>query len=269
MKILSITILVALLLAVPAIANEAADDAGAQLSADVSGYTGGPVWDGPKDVLWDNGPFVTSIGTGVGGADESIVDATETTNGFGCQWISDIRLSDDFVIPAGETWEITSITLFGYQTGFGPPSTLTGAYIEIFDLPPEYGTSVYGDLFTNVMTTTEWMNCYRVQFSASGTNSDRPVMVNVCEFSSPIVLTEGDYWLCWQIDGTEASGPWNPPITIDGTLVTGDGVQFYTGGWSYIVDSTSGNAKGLPFILEGTVAGALENETWATIKSIF
>lgn len=269
MKVLVITILVSLLLVIPAIASEATDDTTALTSEETSGYAGGPVWDGPKDVLWDNGPLVTSVGTGVGGADESIVDVGEITNGFGCQWELDIRLGDDFTIPAGETWEINSITLFGYQTDSGTSSTIVGSYIEIYDNPPEYGTLVYGSLFTNVLTTTSWMNCYRVQFNASGTNTQRPIMVNECDFATPINLTEGVYWIVWQLEGIESSGPWGPPVTINGQLVTGDAIQYYESTWDYIVDNSSGNAKGLPFILEGSSIGALENETWAKIKTVF
>ncbi len=269
MRTLSVFILATLLLAIPAIASEAVD-IGDLTSADASGssYTG-PIWDGPKAVLWDNGPFITSYGTGVGGADESILDIDDTVNGFGCQWLADIRLADDFEVPAGETWEINSITLFGYQTGGGPPSTLTGTYIEIFDGPPETGASVWGDLFTNVMTTTAWTNVYRVTPALSGTGSDRPIMANVCDFASPIVLTAGTYYICWQHDGTETSGPWNPPVTINGTLVTGDAMQYYDYLWDFIIDDGTGSLKGMPFIIEGTSSGALENETWAAIKTIF
>ncbi len=270
MKILSIAFLASLLLAIPVIAGEASDDAEAKLSVKLSGGIGsGAIWDGPRDVLYDNGPIVTSTGTGVGGADESIIDATETTNGFGCQFASDFRLSDDFTIPAGQTWSINSVTLFGYQTDSGTSSTIVGAYIEIFDNPPDYGTLVYGDLTTNVLTSTSWMNCYRVQSSASGTNDQRPIMANVCDYSTPITLTEGTYWICWQLDGTGASGPWYPPVTINGQLVTGNAVQYYNLGWGAVTDNGSGNAKGLPFILSGTTSGALQNETWATIKSVF
>jgi len=266
MKLFSLVVVVSMLLAIPAIASETVDDGSTPVIEGATGYSG-PVWDGPKAVLWDNGPFVTSIGTGFGGADESILDPLDNTNGFGCQWAADIRLADDFTIPAGETWDIGVITLIGYQTGSGTTSTLTGAYIEIWDNPPEFGTLVYGDLFTNVLTTTSWTNCYRTNAAGSGTNVDRPLMANVCEFSTPITLGEGDYWLCWQLDGTEASGPWNPPITINGTLITGDAYQYYQSGWSTISDSQSGNAKGLPFILE--TDASLENETWATIKTAF
>lgn len=269
MKIVALSILVSLLLVIPAIASETTEDTGAILPADISeSGNAGPIWDGPKDVLWDNGPLVTSVGTGVGGADESIVDASEVVNGFGCQWGADIRLADDFTVPAGETWEISTITVFGYQTGSGPPSTILECYIEIFNGHPETGTSVYGDLFTDVMTSSSWMNCYRVKPPTSGTSTERPIMANVCEFASPIVLSEGTYFLVWQLDGTGSSGPWTPPVTINGQLNTGDAIQYFESMWNPIDDSASLEPKGLPFILENN-SGALDNETWATIKTIF
>jgi len=257
----------ALLVSIPVSAAQPVDDGQSVPSSEPARYRV-PLWDGPKAVLWDNGPVITSIGTGVGGADESIIDPTEITNGFGCQWASDIRLSDDFEVPAGQTWEIDKITLIGYQTEGGPPSTIVGAYIEIYDGEPEFATLVWGDLFTNLLSTTEFMNCYRVNQAGSGVNTDRPLMVQTCEFSSAISLSGGTYWIVWQMDGTEESGPWNPPITIDGQLDTGNALQYYTAAWSPISDSQSGEFKGLPFILEGNVV-ALENETWGAIKSLF
>ncbi len=262
-------IVLVLLVSVPLMASNIVDDGSVPATADegTSVYTG-PVWDGPKAVLWDNGPVITSYGTGVGGADESILDPADVVNGFGCQWASDIRLADDFEVPAGQNWEIDKITLLGYQTGEGPPSSIVGVYIEIYDGNPETATLVWGGLFTNVMTTTEFMNCYRVNQAGSGINTDRPIMVQTCEFSSAINLSGGTYWIVWQQDGTGASGPWTPPITIDGQLETGNAIQYYDFAWAPIEDSQSLALKGLPFILEGTIT-ALENETWGAIKSIF
>lgn len=31
---------------------------------------------------------------------------------------SNLLLADDFVVPTGETWDVTSIEVFGYQTGY-------------------------------------------------------------------------------------------------------------------------------------------------------
>lgn len=271
MRTLSVFILATLLLAVPAIASETVDTGGLT-TADASGYSGytGPVWDGPKAVLWDNGPFITQYGTGAGGADESLVEPPDINHGWGCQWQADNMIADDFDIPSGETWEITSISLFAYQTYGGPPSTITETYIEIFDGSPETGTSVWGDLYTDVLTSSVWTNVYRVKPDVQGFGTDRPIMVNVCEFGSPIVLTEGTYYLVWQHDGSEAEGPWSNPVTITGQLETGDAMQcvdLVT--WNFIYDTESGAMKGMPFIIEGTASGALENETWATIKTIF
>lgn len=268
MRTLSILILATLLLAISAIASETEDIGGLATATGSSGYTG-PIWDGPKAVLLDNGPFITQYGTGAGGADESLVEPPDINHGWGCQWLADNRIADDFDVPAGETWEITSITLFAYQTGGGPPSTILATYIEIFDGPPETGTSVWGDLFTDVLTSTSWTNVYRVQPAVSGTGTERPIMANVCDFSSPIVLTEGTYYLCWQHDGESGpSGPWSNPITITGQLETGDAMQHADYVWDFILDSESGAMKGMPFIIEGSIM-SLENETWATIKTIF
>jgi len=229
----------------------------------------GSIWDGPKDVLFDNGPIVTSIGTGIGGADESIVDSLESTLAWNCHAGPDFKLSDDFEVPAGETWEITSITIFCYQHS-GTTSSITHMFLQIFDDSPESGTVVWGNLSTNVLSSTSWMNCYRVHSWNAGHNSDSPIMVNVCEFSTPITLTEGNYWLVWMADGTGLSGPWNAPVTINGQLATGDGLQCApTPGWYPIVDTTSKEPKGLPFILEGSILVSLENATWAGIKSAF
>jgi len=269
MRTLSIFILATLLLAVPAIASETVD-IGGLTPANVSGNSGytGPIWDGPKAVLWDNGPFITQYGTGAGGADESLVEPPDINHGWGCQYTAEYTIADDFEIPAGETWEISSITVFGYQTFGGPPSTITEAYLEIFDGPPETGTSVWGSLFTDVLTTTSWTNVYRVQPPVAGTGTDRPIMANVCDFGSPIVLTAGTYYLCWQLAGTESSGPWANPITITGQLETGDAMQRIDFVWDFVIDNDSGAMKGMPFILEGNVL-ALQNETWAMIKTIF
>lgn len=266
-KNMKIILLTLILSASVIMAAQPLDDVQLPPASDGAQYSG-PVWDGPKAVLLDNGPVITSYGTGVGGADESIIDPSESTNGFGCQWQSDIRLSDDFEVPSGQTWEIDKIVLIGYQTGFGPPSTITGVYIEFYDGNPETATLVWGDLFTNIMTTTEFMNCYRVNQAGSGVNTDRPLMVQTCELSTAISLSGGTYWIVWEQDGTGDSGPWTPPITINGQLETGNAIQYYSAAWGPISDSTSGELKGLPFILEGNIV-SLENETWGAIKSVF
>jgi len=185
MRTFALLLAAALLYAVPVIALGASvDDADIPIS-NQNGFNAAtvPIWDGPKALLYDNGPFVTSIGTGVGGADESIAAPDEENNGYG------YMLTDDFEVPAGATWDISSITLFLYQTGYGPPSTITAVYIEIYDDHPEVGDLVYGDL------------------AVAGTSADRPIMANILEFTD-LTLGEGTYYLVWWAEGSEDSGPW-------------------------------------------------------------
>lgn len=251
-----------------AFANDARDEVG-----DFSGIHSGPGggmsgWDYPQAVLYDNGPFVTGEGTGSGGADISEMGANESTYGAGFQVSAGNMIADQFNVPTGETWDITTVTLFGYQTGSGTTSTITGAYLTVWDDPPDTGTLVYGDQATNVMTSTDWTNCYRVN-NGQSTNTDRPIMYAECGLTG-LMLTEGEYWLVVQFDGSGSSGPWSNPVTITGQPSTGDALQYTTtGGWLPLAMGTSGEGVGLPFILDGTGGSALERSSWAGIKSSF
>ncbi len=240
---------------------------------DYTGLTSGPSggvggWDSPQAILFDNGPFVTGVGTGSGGADISEENTGETTYGWGVQYSAGNIIADQFVIPTGETWNIESITVFGYQTGSGTTSTITGVYLAIYDDPPDSGTLVYGDGTVNLMTATAWTNCFRVG-NGQSTNSDRPIMANTCDVT-PFSLGEGEYWVTWQLDGSAGSGPWANPITITGQGDTGDAIQYTTsGGWAPIPMGGTGTSVGMPFILEGTGGSALERTSWAGIKTSF
>src|SRR5690606_24656487 len=75
-------------------------------------------------VLWNNGPLATGASSMSGtfapaGTQWSEVPAegTCTLNVAGFGGTGSFRLADDFVIPAGESWDINSITVYGYATG--------------------------------------------------------------------------------------------------------------------------------------------------------
>ncbi|MGB3975703.1 MAG: hypothetical protein WBM27_04735, partial [bacterium] len=59
-------------------------------------------------VLYNNGPLVTTPGGGAGGHDISEVQTNLSMSlyGFGNQFANNNRMTDDFAIPAGETWNI-------------------------------------------------------------------------------------------------------------------------------------------------------------------
>jgi hypothetical protein len=208
-------------------------------------------WAYPDAVLYDNGPLVTNPGGGAGGAD---VSALQTgigmdTYGFGYQQSAGNRVADDFTITGGG-WFIETITFFGYQTGSSTTSTFTAMNLRIWDGPPDNPASmvVFGDTTTNVMTSSVFSNIYRT-LDTSLTATDRPIMANTVTVNT--FLPTGTYWLDWQANGTLASGPWAPPITILGQTTTGNALQ-WTGSWAAAVDGGLFTPQGFPFVIEGS-----------------
>ena len=78
----------------------------------------------PSHVIFDNGPFMNSPGTGAGGADESVLQTSLGMNnyGFGNQVSAGNRLADDFTLTTRA--RIKKIKFYAYQTG----STTTSTY---------------------------------------------------------------------------------------------------------------------------------------------
>ncbi len=218
-----------------------------------------PVWNrrGMGTILFDNGPLVNSPGTGAGGADESVLQGAlgMTTLGAGHQILNDNRIADDFTIPPGETWAIDEIVFFAYQTGSTTTSTIDDIRVRIWDGVPQAPGSniVFGDLTTNVLAGSAFSNIYRVSDTTSGA-TNRPIMANRAAINT--VLNAGTYYLDWQTGGTLASGPWAPPITINGQTTTGDGLQSI-GGADYLPfqDGATFTDQGLPFVIFGTLQG--------------
>jgi len=221
--------------------------------ADFVGTTIDPVGYKPlgssRAELWNNGPLVNSPGTGTGGADESVLQAGLGTYGFGCQYPLDYRIADDFEV-VGTTWTVDEIVVYGYQTNSGPPSSFIGCYLQIYDGDPSAGgTVIWGDQVTNVLTSTDWTGIYRV--NAVGGGSARPIMYLACA-TPGLSLPAGVYWLEYSLDGSGSSGPWTPPVTIEGMLATGNGLQF-TGSWGPAMDGSY--QQDFPFLFNGTAGG--------------
>ncbi len=209
--------------------------------------------------------LITHPGAGAGGGDESRLQSTSLgmgTLGFGAQQTVPNRIADDFVVPAGG-WDVNAISFYTYQTGSTTTSTFTGMTFQIWNGPPNVGGSavVFGDTTTNRLSSTAFTNIFRVTETTIG-GSTRPIMA-VTASGLTINLPAGTYWLDWALTGSLASGPWAPPITITGTAVTGNGLQFTTpmpptpGAWAAAVDGGTGTpAQGFPFTIEGIVPAA-------------
>ncbi|NUM44660.1 MAG: S8 family serine peptidase [Anaerolineales bacterium] len=210
-------------------------------------------YEAPTAVLYDNGPLVNSPGTGAGGADESMLQNTSLgmgTIGFGHQVLNNNWVADDFVVSDSLGWTIDTATFYSYQTGSPVTSTITSVNWQVWDGIPGASTMITNG---SGLLSTGWSNIYRVTETTSGA-TNRPVYATTVDMGG-LNLPAGTYWLSWQTAGSGASGPWAPPITINGQAVTGNGLQSIAGGaYGPALDGGTGTPQqGFPFVLEGTV----------------
>ena len=213
-------------------------------------------------VLYNNGPLVNGAGQGPGGSDLSIVEAPLIYTGFNFNQGVPYTVADDFTV-AGNTWNVTSMDFFGYQTGSTTTSTFTGVFARIWNgVPGATGSSIiWGDLTTNLMASTNWTNIYR---TGTTTSTTRPIMKIVAN-TAGLSLAPGTYWVEWATTGTLASGPWAPPVTISGQPTTGNSLQGSGGTYSPISGDAGGvYPQGLAFLINGSVesSGNMTYQLW-------
>ena len=208
-----------------------------------------------QTTLHDNGPVANSVGTGVGGADENILQTSLglTAWGFGVQVSANSTIADDFTITDTSGWQVDEVVVYAYQTGSGITSTITDARIRIWAGDPTAGgVVVFGDLLTNRLVSSVWSNTYRVDEATSGVATNRPIMAITASVGA--LLGPGTYWLEFQAAGSGASGPFGPPLVITGQAGGGNGLQTIFGG-PFIPMNNNGNVLDMPFRVEGNVAG--------------
>ena len=204
------------------------------------------------DLLWDNGPLITTPGGGFGGADVSELQTLLGGNvlGYGHQFSAGFRIADDFTVGAGG-WHIDAVIFYAYQTGGGIPSTITSVNMNIWDgRPGDGGEVVVG---TGTMASTSWSGIYRAT-DADPLGNSRAIMAQVVTVN--VDLAPGTYWFDWQSDGSASSGPWAPPVTFDGAGGSGNGLQSLDNGgtWNPVIDSGTGAwPDDFPFIVDGRV----------------
>jgi hypothetical protein len=239
------------LVAAPALADNARDIVNPN-EPFVSNPPSAPgTWERPLAVLYDNGPLVTSPGGGAGGVDASEVQTALglTVYGFGHSLATGFRVADDFTVPA-PGWHVNTVTFFAYQTNSGTTSTINNVNLVIWNGDPSNpaSTVVFGDTTTNRLASSDWSNIYRV-LDTDILSTARPPMANVVTVG--IDLAPGTYWVDWQTGGTLASGPWAPPVSILGQMVTGNAQQYdpTVPAWNPLLDVDS--QQDLPFIIEG------------------
>ncbi len=102
--------------------------------------------------IYNNGNFSTGtlsiVAPPVGSAAPagytwSEMNATNTTLGFSGSVTGGFRIADDFVVPAGQTWTVSSVDIFAYQTTYaGATSPITAGTLQIWSGNPSAGGTV-------------------------------------------------------------------------------------------------------------------------------
>ncbi len=206
-----------------------------------------------RDVVYE-AHFVTDPGAMSNGGDASWLKGSQSTYGPGAQNASGNMVGDEFTLTEATT--ITEIEVYGYQTGSTTTSTFTGMYATIYDgNPASGGQIVWGDMNTNIMTSTSFTNAYRGSNNdASGTT--RPIMALTAS-NLNIALPAGTYYLVWNLAGSGSSGPWAQPEALPEVGSTGNGIQYLAsqGAWANLTDTGAGTPYGAAFKITANGSG--------------
>ncbi len=180
-------------------------------------------------------------------------------------------LADDFTIPAGQSWNITAIDFFAYQTGYtGTTSPFNTVRVNIFSSDPSVSgaVSVFGNDTTNRFASSVDANMYRIfnsQVPSPGSAVGTTRKIWKVTASTPVSLTAGTYWIKYQLQNvTLANAGFLPPVTIAGTrgLPGWNSKQqdAVAGSWVSLIDDGNPSSApdypmDMPFIITFTTSG--------------
>lgn len=211
---------------------------------------------------YSNGPLSTGTTSSDGttaptGYTWSELQAGNTNFGFGAT--NGNSLADDFTVPAGEKWTISSVDVFGFQDGTEQP--FATCQIRIFGggEPGAGGSVIFGDLTTNVKTSATDALTYRIN---NFPNTDRKIWKLTSTISKE--LSSGTYWLNFAAKAIDGSYAFFPAVTVVGQAspANANGKQYLgsSSTWKNLVDNGSGTAQAVPFILTYSVSTLGVNE---------
>lgn len=162
-------------------------------------------------------------------------------------------LADDFTVPSGEKWVINSVEVFGYQTS-STGNPFTELHVQFYNgSPATGGTVIFGNLTTNVLTSSTDAMMYRI--SESTVNTTRKIWDIKGNVST--TLNPGSYWLAYGVTASGSGSGFFPAVTKKSEATPADAnAQQYnltTTSWSTIADTGSSVPVAMPFILNYTV----------------
>jgi len=258
--LLSITAICASSLAIPLYSNRSADPAVPALATGPTTLSGIAA---PPGKLWSEVPSAAGVGLSLIGIGSH--HSGSSTGSF--------RLSDEFTVPPGTGWYISTLTVYAYQTGhIGAQSPFSAANLRIWNgIPGLPGNAiVFGDTTTNRLIGSSATNILRIGNSVIAPfpmTPDATRTIWASTLSINTLLSPGTYWLDWQYDCVDPASPALSPFATDaGTVVTPNAnARQYSpttlnpaGAWSLIADmgkpeSSPDQVLDLPFLLAGSV----------------
>ena len=194
---------------------------------------------------------------------------SNTTTGVGAQIVvtGGNRVADDFMVPTGETWNITKVTFYAYQTGYADPlSPFTDVRVRIQNAIPSSGTSqiVFGDLTTNRLLQTSDAMMYRIPNTTTPAPGTAPLLnrrIFKIEATVNVALAAGTYWIEWQQLASNGSN-FSPASAVPNvrTMAGYNAIQWLgdSSVWNPIID-TGNPATGedvaldMPFMIDYTL----------------
>lgn len=202
-----------------------------------------------------------------------------------------LQLADDFVVPAGQVWNVTSFDFYGYKTGYtGTTIPVDQLRIQIFNVDPETvgATPIFGDMTTNRLDAANSgnSNMYRIFNSLVPTGSTPGTTRKIWRYRGNLTaaLPAGTYWVVYQLHDALEAGGFLPPVTISGSRgsATANAKQNTVAstalgavlGWADLIDD--GNpatapdfAQDMPFLINGTVTLGVKENDFASRISVY
>ena len=217
--------------------------------------------------LFTNGPIVTGATSKSGMAAPTGTQWSEAQNDTGNTTVSNgtaghganqfstppSELADDFVVPAGQRWTVSSFSFMVYQTGAPAATSPIGELaIRVWNGRPGVAgsTVVFGSASTNRLGAATDALTYRifnsqVPTAASVPGTTRKVWEVAATVAPALVLQPGTYWVSWSSAATNGNNHFYVPVTTPGarTQAGANAIQGSTTGttttWAPVVDNGS------------------------------
>jgi len=179
--------------------------------------------------IYNNGPVVTDIGAGAGGADISRLNADPLSGTFGlaagrnASSPGPYYMADDFTNPLSTKVKLTRVTVYAY-TNNATATTLNGAFIKVLDAAPDGANNLmYGDFVTSRgQNMGFWVNgdtgheVYRVSNMDNASNTQKKIQKADIILGTGVELGPGQtVWLVWTFAASGTTSIFVPMVSHD------------------------------------------------------